>query len=122
MQKSSCEYNSSLSVARIAGSKSVSAGNETLLQLAVAKMGPVSVAVDASSRTFQVHHTHIALLTHYCTISLQFYYRGIYSSQRCSSSRLNHAMLVTGYGTINQRDYWLAKNRYGVRQLMRGPL
>ena len=50
----------------------------------------------------------------YISISLsQYYSGGVYSSSRCYSysSKLNHAMLVTGYGTYNGKEYWLVKNR-----------
>ncbi len=43
---------------------------------------------------------------------VQFYDSGVYDSSRCSSSQLNHAMVVTGYGTSSEgKDYWLVKNR-----------
>ena len=41
----------------------------------------------------------------------QFYSSGIYNTVRCSSYMVNHGMLVTGYGTYNDKDYWLVKNR-----------
>ncbi len=45
------------------------------------------------------------------SLLLQFYRSGVYDSSRCSSSSLNHAMVVTGYGTYGSKDYWLVKNR-----------
>ena len=36
---------------------------------------------------------------------------GVYSNSRCSSTELTHAMVVTGYGTYNGKDYYLVKNR-----------
>ena len=43
---------------------------------------------------------------------LQYYSKGVYSSIRCSSTNLNHAMLVTGFGTHSGVEYYLVKNRY----------
>ena len=43
---------------------------------------------------------------------LQYYYQGVYSSSQCSSSSVNHAMVVTGYDSTGGSDYWLVKNRY----------
>lgn len=58
LQKLSCKYNTSHSVAHINGSVNLAAGNESQLQMAVANVGPISVAVDASSRTFRVGNKH----------------------------------------------------------------
>ena len=44
----------------------------------------------------------------------QFYSSGVYDSATCSSFELNHAMLITGYGTYNNQDYWLVKNRCDI--------
>lgn len=43
---------------------------------------------------------------------MQYYKEGVFSSSRCSSNELNHAMVITGYGTYNGVDYYLVKNRY----------
>ena len=42
----------------------------------------------------------------------QFYASGVYDQPTCSSNKVNHAVLVAGYGTDEQgKDYWSVKNR-----------
>lgn len=67
---------------------------EDKLQEAVATIGPISVAIDAGHKSFQL------------------YREGVYSEPACSSSRLDHGVLAVGYGTESGDDYWLVKNRY----------
>lgn len=53
----------------------------------------MSVAIDASLSTFH------------------FYSKGVYSDSQCSSVKLDHGVLVVGFGTEDGQDYWLVKNR-----------
>lgn len=68
----------------------------------MALVGPVAVSIDAGLRSFQT------------------YVDGIYNEPSCTSTQLNHAVLVVGYGTLNGQDYWLVKNSWGVNWGMKG--
>lgn len=96
-----CNYNMYNSGATCSGYTNLPSGDEGALQQAVASVGPISAAIDAST--------------------LQFYRSGVYSSSKCSSSSLNHAVLVVGYGTSSSGDaYWLVKNSWGTHWGMNG--
>lgn len=76
----------------------VPTGSEEHLAMAVASVGPVSVAIDASHESFQ------------------FYHHGVYSEAECSSEELDHGVLVVGYGDDGQsHDYWIVKNSWGTK-------
>ncbi|NXY88063.1 CATL1 protein, partial [Alcedo cyanopectus] len=94
---SSCRYNPQDRAANCSAVQLVAQGSELALEQAVAAVGPVSVAVDASS-----FHFH-------------FYQSGVFSSTFCSQ-RVNHAMLAVGYGTSQEPGhnitYWILKNSW----------
>ncbi|KAL3882302.1 hypothetical protein ACJMK2_028663 [Sinanodonta woodiana] len=76
-----CKYKSSKAVAKDTGCMDIESGNELALQQAVATIGPIAAAIDASRTSFQQ------------------YAGGVYEDDECSSTNLNHAVLVVGYGT-----------------------
>ena len=46
---------------------------------------------------------------------MQMYHSGVYHSILCSQSKLDHGVLVVGYGTEDGKKYWLVKNRWQYR-------
>ncbi|KAI4458607.1 cysteine protease family c1-related [Holotrichia oblita] len=91
-----CRYNPKNSGATDKGFVDIPSGDEEKLKAAVAVVGPVSVAIDASHESFQ------------------FYSEGVYYDPQCSSEMLDHGVLAVGYGTDdNGQDYWLVKNSWG---------
>lgn len=95
-QDDKCRYNPKQSGATDKGFVDIPEGDEAKLKLAVATVGPVSVAIDAGHQSFQ------------------FYKRGVYYDKQCGSAaeNLDHGVLVVGYGTENGKDYWLVKNSW----------
>ena len=91
-QMMTCKSYQCSPVLRCSGYVDISSGNENSLYKAVTSVGPVSVAIDASSYEFQ------------------FYSGGVYYDSKCSSNSLNHGVLVVGYGSSDS-SYWIVKNR-----------
>ena len=74
----------------------IEARDEKALMEAVFRLGPISVAVDASLDSFG------------------FYKEGVYSDDKCSRWNLDHQVMLFGYGTdpLTGLDYWLVKNSW----------
>ncbi|XP_028646958.1 cathepsin K [Erpetoichthys calabaricus] len=89
-----CHFNKTGIAATCKGYKEIAVGNERALQAAVAKVGPVSVGIDASLYSFQ------------------FYTRGIYNDPACNKDDINHAVLAVGYGVYKGKKYWIIKNSW----------
>jgi len=83
----------------ISSYKDVSADSMTSLEAAVAE-GPVSIAIEADQSAFQ------------------FYSGGVLTG--LCGTRLDHGVLVVGYGTSGSQQYWKVKNSWGTTWGMEG--
>lgn len=92
----SCRYKPKNSGATDKGFVDIPQGNEKKLKEALATVGPVSVAIDASHESFQL------------------YSEGVYFEPECDSEQLDHGVLAVGYGTDEKgQDYYIVKNSWG---------
>jgi len=91
-----CRYNAANKGATVVAGTQIPKGNEARLQEAVATVGPVSVCIDASHMSFQTYKS------------------GVYHETSCSTTSLDHAVLVVGYGVEAGKDYWLVKNSWNT--------
>lgn len=92
----SCKYERKYAAATLRKYVDIRKGDEKKLQEAIATIGPISIAVDASHRSFQ------------------FYSSGVYYEQKCKPDKMDHAVLVVGYGTDrHDRDFYIVKNSWG---------
>lgn len=90
-----CNNASCKAVASCNVGKSVTQGNESALAEAV-YFTPVVVAIDASRPSFQL------------------YVSGVYSDPNCSSTQLDHSLLLVGYGVSSVgTEYWICRNTWG---------
>ncbi|CAH1173504.1 unnamed protein product [Phaedon cochleariae] len=91
-RKSQCRAVGSKSVLKIKGYKRVAKTENDLIN-AVATIGPISVSLDAT-------YFHL-------------YGGGIFDHKSCSTTAPNHGVLVVGYGSQGDKDFWLIKNSWG---------
>uniref|UniRef100_A0A667ZF16 Cathepsin K n=1 Tax=Myripristis murdjan TaxID=586833 RepID=A0A667ZF16_9TELE len=90
-----CRYCWSGRAAQCKGFVEIPRGCERLLAVALYKVGPISVGIDASQSSFQ------------------FYQSGVYSDPGCNRAKINHAVLAVGYGvTASGKKYWIVKNSW----------
>ncbi|XP_030320892.1 cathepsin K [Calypte anna] len=94
-QDERCMYKPSGKAAKCRGYREIPPGNEKALKRAVARIGPISVGIDASLPSFQ------------------FYSRGVYYDESCNAENINHAVLAVGYGSQKGTKHWIIKNSWG---------
>nr|AAA49207.1 cysteine proteinase [Cyprinus carpio] len=90
-----CRYNPSQLAANCTKYYYVRQGDEEALKQAVANIGPISVAIDATHPQFILYRS------------------GVYNDPSCTTN-INHAVLAVGYGAIAGQDFWLVKNSWGT--------
>lgn len=90
-----CRYSASARAATCSRYVELPPSDEAALKAAVGTVGTVSVALDATKNTFFLYKS------------------GVYDDPNCSQE-VNHGVLVTGYGNLDGKDYWLVKNSWGV--------
>lgn len=91
-----CKFVSSDAKVHVTGCFDLPSGDEDVMKNAVAQKGPISVGIDANHQDFMS------------------YAGGVYSNNECSSTQLDHGVLVVGYGSYDQQDYWLVKNSWSA--------
>ena len=90
-----CRYRESEVGATETSYRDIMHGSVSGVVEACTSIGPISVAMDASKSTFH------------------YYKRGVYEDRTCSSTKLDHGVLVVGYGTYEGTEYFLVKNSWG---------
>ena len=81
------------SVVEISSCVDVTKNNQVDLKEAVS-MGPVSIAIEADTKVFQL------------------YTSGVLTGDACGTN-LDHGVLIVGYGEEQGTEYWLVKNSWG---------
>jgi len=91
-----CRFKASDVGATDTGYTDVAAQDESALQTAIATVGPISVAIDASHSSFQLYRS------------------GVYNERACSATQLDHGVLAVGYDSTGGQDYYIVKNSWGT--------
>jgi cathepsin L len=93
-----CKYNEGTVDTFMHGIGAPAHPTENSLLETVYEYGPMACMVDGSG------------------IKFQMYGGGVYDNRECSSTCLNHAMLVVGWGrdSASFKEYWIVQNSWGI--------
>ncbi|OHT02182.1 Digestive cysteine proteinase 2 [Tritrichomonas foetus] len=89
-----CRFDSSKAIGQVSLIVDVNSGDENDLRNRVFTFGVAAVAIDASASDFHA------------------YTSGIYYREGCSTSFLDHAVAVVGYGSESGNEYWIVRNSW----------
>jgi len=90
-----CNYDPYCNYGPIQGCYDLQSADENLLAYVLSEYGPVTAIIDASHTSFQLYKS------------------GIYYEPNCSSSRLDHAVSIVGYGSEGDNEFFIVKNSWG---------
>jgi cathepsin L len=92
-----CKFDTANIGATDNGYVDIKSGDEKALESAIATVGPISVAIDASHLSFQLYKS------------------GVYYEPKCSTTQLDHGVLAVGYDTTDDgTKYYTVKNSWGT--------
>ena len=87
-----CIFNNKTIRATSTGYVDIQSESESNLTAAIATIGPISVAIDASKSSFH------------------YYNSGIYDDQSFSKTQLDHAVTAVGYSLDNGTEFYIVNN------------
>lgn len=91
-----CGANKTARIVQLKGYVVVPEGDKDALKEAVYSQGPLAISIDAGQPSFR------------------FYSSGVYYEPNClwRDDELDHAVMVTGYGSAHGEDYWMVRNSW----------
>lgn len=98
-----CHFKAADVGATVTGYTDIPSGDENALTNAIATIGPISVAIDASNWSFQMYQS------------------GVYDEPNCSTTELDHGVTAVGYGAESDgTKYYIVKNSWNTSWGIKG--